>query len=154
MPLWTSIVWPQERSTVLKISGFQAPFCSSIYYFRKLSTRSVTRLYSSRVARQEKTPPTGVTSNKSMAVPTCLKDLPEHFSLSFIYDQPGPFGERESTARKEMVRNCRIKLVVKRLVCLVRAHWFANRGLSLKSRWHVDFHSNRSKRGFVWIPVT
>ena len=79
---------------------------------------------------------------QSVAARTCL----ERFSVSLVYDQAGPFGEREPSEGK-MILYCRTMLTVERVVCLVCARSLPNRRLSLKSRRHVNspirIHANQ-----------
>ena len=69
-----------------------------------------------------------------MVAPTCVINLLEHFSLSFMYDHRGPFDERELT-KKDTILNCWTKQAVERVVCF----------LSACADWSIaECHSNLS----------
>ena len=50
-----------------------------------------------------------------------------------MFDQP-----RQESVKMKWFPNCQIKLVIEGGVHLICACWLANRGLSLKSQWHVN----------------
>ena len=67
-------------------------------------------------ARRENASPTDLQIDNSVVAPTCL----ERFSLSLVYDPPGPLGDR--VHQKEITSlYCRIQVAVERVVDVVSA---------------------------------
>ena len=82
------------------------------------------------VSPGERTLTTGERSDNCVATVTWLQRL----SFSPVYDQPGPFGQRE-----EIIPGCRIIMAAEREVCLVCVRWLGNHGVLIKSRRHVTY---------------
>ena len=83
-------VWVSPTSACTCCSEFSFHFSGSLCLLQ----------WSKCFARRENASPTDVRSTKGVA---CLKDLPERFSVSLVYDQPRPLVGKSSLKGNNLV---------------------------------------------------